>query len=210
MSKRTPSLPSVKGKVLSEKEIRRLVRSQYPRPGAVLRRRKREIDIAPADKFVVAKYFQLHAEAHPVVQFAEISPAFCEWFHELVEEKRGAEVLCTYIQLRSAYDTEIVAALGGDRLAAVTLSEIYSLLNLQGHGESGILQTRAKTNVFYAIDSESILRCVITAWNVDGWHISAFALGEGCVVERAWENRIFARLPIRIIAGRALRASRSR
>lgn len=115
---------------------------------------------------------------------------FTSWFTGKVEEDAPEGMLAPFTLTKSAYDREIIADLGGEAAAEVTLTEIWRLMESQANGEEGALLTNGWTNIFYVRDVNGVLRAVYVYWRGDGWRARALALdglrwgGDGQVFSR--------------------------
>jgi hypothetical protein len=101
---------------------------------------------------------------------------FTSWFAGKVEENAPEGTLVPFTLTRNAYDREIIADLGGEERAEVTLAEIWRLMERQANGQEGALLTNGWANIFYVRDREGVLRAVIVRWGDDGWSADAYAL----------------------------------
>jgi len=92
---------------------------------------------------------------------------------------------------KASADGPIIAELGGEAKAETTLSEMFSLMENQKHGEDGVLLNNGYANIFYIKDQAGALRTVIVSWFDDGWLVYA------CSVEypSRWDGgfRVFSR-----------------
>lgn len=108
------------------------------------------------------------------VKMVEHGSNFKSWFTGKVEEDVDRE-LRSFMLMQSAYDTEIIADLGGEAKAEVALVEIWRLMERQANGEEGILLTNG-VNIFYVPDVNGVLRTVGVYWFGGGWDAHAGAL----------------------------------
>ena len=104
---------------------------------------------------------------------------FTGWFTGKVEEEAPEGLLIPLAFTRAAYDREIIADLGGEEKAAVTLTEIWRLMKAQANGEKGDLLTNGYANIFYVCDTSGVLRALYVFWGVGGWRVIAYALDGG-------------------------------
>ncbi len=102
---------------------------------------------------------------------------FTSWFTGKVEEDAPGEMLVPFTLTRNANDSEIIADLGGEAVAEVTLTEIWRLMVAQANGGEGALLNNGWANIFYVRDREGVLRAVCVGWSDGGWHAGASALG---------------------------------
>jgi hypothetical protein len=124
------------------------------------------------------------------VKMVEHGSNFKSWFGGKVEEDAPDGELRPLTLTQSASDSEIIADLGGEAAAEVTLAEIWRLMERQANGGEGVLLTNRYANIFYVRDREGVLRTVCVCWRGLGWYAGAFALdGHG------WRGarRVFSR-----------------
>jgi hypothetical protein len=103
---------------------------------------------------------------------------FTSWFTGKVEENAPEGTLVPFALERNAYDREIIADLGGEEKAEVTLTEVWRLMERQANGQEGALLTNGWANIFYVRDVNGVLRAVVVYWHDVGWRASADALGD--------------------------------
>lgn len=115
---------------------------------------------------------------------------FTSWFTGKVEEDVPEGILVPMVLAQSAYDNEIIADLGGEERAEVTLAEIWRLIQRQANGEDGVLLTNGYFNIFYVRDVNGLLRAVGVGWGGGGGSACAFALDDA-----GWGDggRVFSR-----------------
>jgi len=111
------------------------------------------------------------------VKMVPHGPNFTKWFSGKVEENVPSGGLISRPLIRPATDSEIIADLGGEEKAGVTLVEIWRLMQRQPSGEEGVLLTNGWANIFYVRDTDGVLRVVHIYWRGDGWYVGAVALG---------------------------------
>ncbi len=125
--------------------------------------------------FVVADHFTLDNTA---IKFSYIGRNFKSYFSDKIEE----EIVCPQNSIdlsRTARDSEIIAYIGDEAQAEVTLSGIYELLKLQPKGEAGNLLSDGEINIFYVHNTSlNQLRPIGAAWSIGrrGWAIDVFPL----------------------------------
>ncbi len=110
------------------------------------------------------------------VKMVEHGSNFKSWFGGKVEEDFPEGELRPLTLTQSANDSEIIADLGGETAAEVTLAEIWRLMERQANGGEGVLLNNGWANIFYVRDREGVLRAVDVGWNDDGWFAGAVAL----------------------------------
>lgn len=120
------------------------------------------------------------------VKDAGSSANFAQWFIDKIEKKAVIDTLAPFLITKSAYDSEIIAELGGEEKAEVSLVEIWCLLKCQANGEKGALFT-SNWNIFYVRDVNGLLKSVRIRFDHDGWYKDADELDEhrhkfGCQV----------------------------
>jgi hypothetical protein len=122
---------------------------------------------------------------------------FKSWFLEgdgKTEEPIGEQTL-RYAKLRQAsVDGPIIAELGGEAKAEITLSEMFSLMKKQGNGGAGVLLNNGWANIFYIKDISGVLRTVCVGWRDGGWVVGAFEVSD----PHAWYAgyQVFSRKPL--------------
>lgn len=110
------------------------------------------------------------------VKMVEHGSNFKSWFGGKVEEDFPEEELRPLMLTQSANDSEIIADLGGEAVAEVTLAEIWRLMERQANGGEGALLNNGCANIFYVRDREGVLRAVCVHLDDDGWYADADAL----------------------------------
>ena len=100
---------------------------------------------------------------------------FTSWFTGKVEDDVPEGMLVPMVLTQSAYDNEIIADLGGEEKAEVTLAEVWRLMQCQANGEDGALLTNGYANIFYVRDVNGVLRAVRVCWYDGGWRAFASA-----------------------------------
>jgi hypothetical protein len=73
-------------------------------------------------------------------------------------------------------DGPIINELGGEAKAETTLSEMFSLMEKQKNGESGVLLNNGYANIFYIRDQNGVLRAVGVDWDDGGWYVGAYSV----------------------------------
>ncbi len=112
------------------------------------------------------------------VKMVEHGSNFKSWFGGKVEDDAPDGELRPLTLTQSANDSEIIADLGGEATAEVTLAEIWRLMERQANGGEGVLLTNGYANIFYVRDRDGVLRAVSVYWNDDGWYANANALDD--------------------------------
>jgi hypothetical protein len=124
------------------------------------------------------------------VKMVEHGSNFKSWFGGKIEEDFPEGELRPLTLTQSANDSEIIADLGGETAAEVTLAEIWRLMERQANGGEGALLTNGYANIFYVRDRNGVLRMVHVHWCGDGWSAYAYALDDS-----RWHDgyRVFSR-----------------
>jgi len=94
-------------------------------------------------------------------------------------EKNVAEAVFRIFKLvKGSVDTPIIAELGGEEVAETTLAQVFTLLQLQGKGQDGVLLTNGWANIFYVRDDEGTLWAVDCGWRSDCryWSVEAYSV----------------------------------
>ncbi len=145
-------------------------------------------------KFVARKKFVLDTGENATVKVSFIGDNLKAWFLSgagKIEDPIAGGSL-RYAKLRKmSVDAPIIKELGGDAKAETTLTEMYSLMEIQGKGQSGVLLNNSYANIFYIRDMNSVLRTVRVGWGGDGWRVDASSVED----PRRWGGggRVFSR-----------------
>ena len=149
---------------------------------------------ATINKFVAKEKFVRDTGDTAQVKSNYLGDNFDEWVLSCdckVEELTSEKVL-HYAKLRKgSADTPIIAELGGEVGAEVTLSEMFSLMEKQKNGENGVLLNNGYANIFYIKDQKGVLRTVYVYWGSDGWGASALAVSYPILWDAG--RRVFSR-----------------
>jgi hypothetical protein len=122
--------------------------------------------------FVAYALFVMNIEKNASVKISYLDKTFSTWFLEKMEGCfTGSALRYTRIS-RHSFDGPIITALGGEKKAETTLTELFSLMEKQPNGESGALLTNGGANIFYVKDASGVLRAVHVAW-IGGWGVFA-------------------------------------
>ncbi len=145
------------------------------------------------------------------VLMQEHNESFTRWFSSKVEEQVVKKTLVPLKLAWTATDDDIIAALGGEEKAEVSLAEIWKLLKLQPRAmEKGLLVTEhlvfnkkypsLVTNIFYVRDTRRRLRRVNMHGGLyfgEGWAINAGTIGRHRKHPVNWSggdgNQVFVR-----------------
>jgi hypothetical protein len=149
---------------------------------------------ATTGKLVAKERFVINTERNAPVKISYLGDNFKAWFlnGDGKTEDLISEQTLRYHKLRqSSVDGPIITELGGEAKAETALSEMFSLMEKQKHGEDGVLLNNGWANIFYIKDSAGVLRAVYVHWHGDGWHVRANSVGR----PRRWPdgNQVFSR-----------------
>ena len=131
---------------------------------------------ATTAKLVAKEKFVINTKRNAPVKISYLGDNFKAWFlnGDGKTEDPISEQTLRYHKLRqSSVDGPIIAELGGEAKAETTLSEMFSLMEKQKHGEDGVLLNNGWANIFYIKDSAGVLRAVYVHWYVGGWGVIA-------------------------------------
>jgi len=146
---------------------------------------------ATIGKFVAREKFVRDTSRETKVKINHLGNNFTAWFLNGGDDKEDPESEQTlrYHRLKKySVDDPIITELGGKAKAETTLTEMFSLMEKQANGESGVLLNNGFANIFYIKDSAGVLRTVYVYWNVGGWGVYALSVevprrwGDGCRV----------------------------
>jgi hypothetical protein len=127
---------------------------------------------ATTEPFVVRDHFKKPKD----VKFSTVWNEFKKRFFEKIENPRGETTYRKYKLLKITADGPIIAELGGASKVEGTISAVFALLQRQGNGGPGFLQTNGYANIFYVRDMKDALCAVRTGWTEDGWVIDAISV----------------------------------
>jgi hypothetical protein len=96
---------------------------------------------------------------------------FTKWFAGKVEDDVSDGELRVFALTQAAYDRDIIADLGGEEKAEITLGELWRFMRKHDRSASGWF-------LCYIRDNSGVLRTVYVDRNVDGWDACAYALGD--------------------------------
>jgi hypothetical protein len=131
-------------------------------------------------RFVAKTRFVVGTSPKARVQIGYLGDEFTEWFllKGKPETSAGKATLRFHKLRKSAPNSAIIAKLGGEASAEISLASLYGLLIVQPHGESGVLLNDGLANLFYIRDHSGILRVVLVTWGEEGWDIGALPVEE--------------------------------
>ncbi len=110
------------------------------------------------------------------VKFATIFGEFKSRFFDKTEGPIPEVTYRKYKLLRIATDGPIIAELGGESKVEGTVTAALALMERQGNGGAGPLQTNGYANIFYARDKEGALCAIRIGWTEEGWVIDAISV----------------------------------
>lgn len=128
-------------------------------------------------KFIAGEKFVVCTDAEAQVRIASIMGSFYDGF--LTGDVRGLseqQTLCCSKLLQTSSSELILATLGGENEAEVTLEEMYCPMVEQGSRESNTVLSRELTNLFFIRDVSGILQAVKLLWMGNGWGICSHAI----------------------------------
>lgn len=132
-----------------------------------------DIAFPGAQRLVASEKFVIDISEDAKCKISYLGKNFPAWFINKVETDIPLSVL-TYSKLtKSANDTEIVSALGGEEKAELFLAEMFYLMFQQPKGEEGVLLRTGEVNFFYVRDMSGVLRTIRVLWQEGGWGIHA-------------------------------------
>ena len=150
---------------------------------------------ATSEKFVAENKFREDTSRKARVKICGTGSNFDNWFLGKIEEPMSESIL-RYAKLRrSSLDGPILAELDWEEKAETTLTELHTLMELQGHGQEGVLLNNGWANIFYIRDINGILCAVRVSWlsAFGGWFLHADSVGYPRVWHAAY--RLFSRNP---------------
>jgi len=130
-----------------------------------------EFLVIPATKtpVVIGDFFKRNSGVKLASVFGEFKSRFFE-----KREKAAEEVTYRKYRLMAvSEDGPIIAELGGASKVEGTVTAALWLLQRQGSGGPGFLQTNGYANIFYVRDEKGVLCAVRVGWAEDGWVLDA-------------------------------------
>lgn len=134
---------------------------------------------ATTGKFVTKDKFVVNTKRNASVKIRYLGDNLKAWFLNgdgKTEDPITEQTLRYHKLWQSSVDGPIITELGGEAKAETTLSEMFSLMEKQKHGEDGVILNNGWANIFYIKDSAGVLRAVFVHWYDDGWHVLAFSV----------------------------------
>jgi len=149
---------------------------------------------ATTGKLVAKDRFVINTKRNAPVKISYLGDNLKAWFlnGDSKTEDPISEQTLRYHKLRqSSVDGPIITELGGEAKAETTLSEMFSLMEKQKHGEDGVLLNNGWANIFYIKDDAGVLRAVGVYWRGGGWRVGADSVED----PRGWGggHRVFSR-----------------
>ncbi|TSC62956.1 MAG: Uncharacterized protein G01um101448_61 [Parcubacteria group bacterium Gr01-1014_48] len=156
--------------------------------------------------FVAREEFVRDTSENAEVSIRYLGDNFTEWFlkgNGKIENAMAEQVL-RYAKLQKpSVDGPIIAELGGEATAEMSLTTMFSLMREQGHGQPGVLLNNGYINIFYIRDTGGVLRTVIAHWLDGGWLVHAGSVehplrwrGSGQVFSRNFVLDFLATVPV--------------
>ncbi|MFA5130925.1 MAG: hypothetical protein WC467_00700 [Patescibacteria group bacterium] len=131
------------------------------------------------EKFITKDKFKIDENQKKSVKIISLGDNFKMWFLEKIEQPfPGSTIYGRKINYRSV-DEPILYELGGI-LAETTLTEIYTMMELQGSGVDNDLFDNLNASIFYVRDVTGTMRVVYVRWdnnNWSGWIVNACSIG---------------------------------
>lgn len=148
---------------------------------------------ATIGKFVAKEKFLIDSGRDALIKIGYLNHNFRLWFLSgdgKIEDSKDAQVLRYHRLRQSSMDSVIIAELGGEARAEISLSSMFSLLG-QVPWKDGVLLSNGWENVFYIKDSTEVLRAVYVYYSRGGWLVGAE--GIDCPDGRSQGRQIFSR-----------------
>jgi len=160
--------------------------------GAALLRLVTTVVVPAIKKFVVADHFRIDTSSSAKVKIGYLGDNFETQFLPKVEENVLAVELAIHTLTKGVLDKDIRKELGQDR-EETTLAHLYELLSKQPKGESGVLLTDGRVNIFYIKDANRNFWAAYAYWYAadGGWSVGAGSVGNP--VEWDEGRRVFSR-----------------
>lgn len=148
---------------------------------------------ARTENFIVRNYFIIDTSKKAKVRISGLGKNFKSNFLDKVENPIGKSTLHYYRIKKRSRSTPIINELGGEDKSETALSEMFSLMEEQGNGQSGSLLIDGSANIFFICDCAGVLWAVDCSWVDDGWNVDASYLEDG----RPWRDdcQVFSHNP---------------
>jgi hypothetical protein len=114
----------------------------------------------------------------PTIKFTSVFGEFKARFFSKTENPIPQMTYRKYKLQRIAADAAIIAELGGEAKAEGTVTGALALLERQGKGQPGALQTNGYANIFYARDKKGELCAIRLGWTEEGWVLDAISTAD--------------------------------
>ena len=131
---------------------------------------------ATPTEFVTSEKFVVNTKASAKVKISYVGDNFKTWFSDKVEAPFAGSELCYQKLAKNSRDLPIIEELGGEEKAETTLTEMFALMERQGHGQEGALLNNGWANIFYVRDVNALLRTVRVSWRNGSWGVPAFPI----------------------------------
>lgn len=135
---------------------------------------------ATSSKFVAKDRFVANTSHDAPVRISAVWDNFTKWFLSgdgKIEDPLDEQTIRYHKLRRSSVDGPIIAELGGEEKAEITLTEMFFLMKKQRKGEDGVLLNNYHANIFYIRDQKGVLRAVDVRWGSGGWLVDASPVG---------------------------------
>lgn len=136
------------------------------------------ITIPAIKQFVASDKFVINTSQEASVKISSIGDNFKGWLLGKTEEPVNETALRCSKLSRTLTDAPFMtefAVFGGEAKSEITLAQMFSLMEKQGKGESGVLLTSGYLNVFHIRDTNGALCTVGVSWHREGWNMYAFS-----------------------------------
>ncbi|MGD1083955.1 MAG: hypothetical protein ABSA47_04290 [Verrucomicrobiota bacterium] len=151
-----------------------------------------ETTLVPATNapLVIRDYFKKNRK----VKLATVYDEFKQRFFDKTEQPAAETTYRKYKLLRISPDGPVIAELGGETKAEGSVAAVCALLERQGNGGAGFLQTNGYANIFYAKDKRGVLCAIRVGWADTGWVIDAIPANDPL----AWngKHQVFSPCPV--------------
>jgi len=121
---------------------------------------------ATTEKFFAKDKFKVDTSKEAKVKISSLGDNFAKWFLGKIEDPFVGSNLAKRRLERNALDGPIIAELGGEEKAEITLTELYIMM------EDGELD-KNEWHLGYIRDVNSTLRAVDVHWDDGGWYVNA-------------------------------------
>lgn len=131
-------------------------------------------------RFVARDRFKVDTSGKAKVKIAFIWDNFQDRFLDKIEEAVAEAEFAIRKLDKDLLDKEIRSELGGAEWEETTLSQLWALLEKQGHGQPGDLLVNSYANIFYIRDKDGELWAVSARWRAGGggWRVGAYGVDD--------------------------------